>query len=234
MPNARIKSLKKYLLEFSAIFLGVTASFALSEMSESMAMKKNESKIIADLKTEVSLIKAYTENSEKTLKEDIELYEQLLNKETASASLEKFSSKTRVESALFNFTPFSPPMETYQSIIGSDGLRILNSNELKIALNTLYSRNLNRLLLVVDDEKHLKSKLLLDYLDRYPEVVTSRADVSISLHQYIASLESIIDRDEAVKAEMIIQLKYLKQRLATLQLYLLSAEDLENILDLEG
>jgi hypothetical protein len=125
-------------------------------------------------------------------------------------------------------------METYQSIIGSDGLRILNSNELKIALNTLYSRNLNRLLLVVDDEKHLKSKLLLDYLDRYPEVVTSRADVSISLNQYIASLESIIDRDEAVKAEMIIQLKYLKQRLATLQLYLLSAEDLENILDLEG
>jgi hypothetical protein len=40
MPNSRIKSLKKYLLEFSAIFLGVTASFALSEMSESMAMKK--------------------------------------------------------------------------------------------------------------------------------------------------------------------------------------------------
>ena len=147
--------------------------------------------------------------------------------------METVSSKTRVESALLNFTPFTPPMETYQSIIGSDGLRILNSNELKIALNTLYSRNLNRILLVVDDEKQLKAKLLMVFLERYPEVVTSRANASISLPQYISSLESIINSDQEVQAEMIIQLKYLKQRLATLQLYILATEDLEKILDLE-
>ena len=75
--------------------------------------------------------------------------------------METISSKTRVESVILNFTPFTPPMETYQSIIGSDGLRILNSNKLKIALNTLYSRNFNRVLLVVDDEKQLKAKLLM-------------------------------------------------------------------------
>lgn len=231
MVNLTTQSIRKYLLEFSAIFLGVTASFALSEMSERQTMKKNESKIIADLKSEVSRIKAYADKSEITLKEDILLFNQLLKKETTS--LETISSKTRVESALLNFTPFTPPMETYQSIIGSDGLRILNSNELKIALNTLYSRNFNRILLVVDDEKQLKAKLLMVFLERYPEVVTSRANASISLPQYISSLESIINSDQEVQAEMIIQLKYLKQRLATLQLYILATEDLEKILDLE-
>ena len=229
MVTITTKSIKKYLVDFSAIFLGVTASFALSEMSERRAIRKNEAKIIADLKTEVSLIKEYTDKSVKILKEDILLYEQLLKNE--SVSMGSISSKTRVESALFNFTPFTPPMETYQSIIGSDGLRILNSNQLKIALNTLYSKNYNRLLLVVDDEKQLKSKLLMVFLERYPEIVTSRANVSTSLSQYVSLLESIINSDQEVKAEIIIQLKYLKQRLATLQLYRLATEDLENILD---
>ena len=229
MVTITTKSIKKYLVDFSAIFLGVTASFALSEMSERRAIRKNEAKIIADLKTEVSLIKEYTDKSVKILKEDILLYELLLKNE--SVSMGSISSKTRVESALFNFTPFTPPMETYQSIIGSDGLRILNSNQLKIALNTLYSKNYNRLLLVVDDEKQLKSKLLMVFLERYPEIVTSRANVSTSLSQYVSLLESIIDGDQEVKAEIIIQLKYLKQRLATLQLYRLATEDLENILD---
>ena len=229
MKNIKSQSIKKYLLEFSAIFLGVTASFALSELSERQTIKKNESKIIADLKSEVSRIKAYADKSEKTLKEDILLFEQLLKKETTS--LETISSKTRVESAILNFTPFTPPMETYQSIIGSDGLRILNSNKLKIALNTLYSRNFNRVLLVVDDEKQLKAKLLMVFLERYPEVVTARADASITLPEYISSLESIIKSDREIKAEMIIQLKYLKQRRATLQLYMLATEDLEKILN---
>ncbi|MEC8457905.1 MAG: hypothetical protein VXY91_00655 [Bacteroidota bacterium] len=229
MVTITTKSIKKYLVDFSAIFLGVTASFALSEMSERRAIRKNEAKIIADLKTEVSLINEYTDKSVKILKEDILLYEQLLKNE--SVSMGSISSKTRVESALFNFTPFTPPMETYQSIIGSDGLRILNSNQLKIALNTLYSKNYNRLLLVVDDEKQLKYKLLMVFLERYPEIVTSRANVSTSLSQYVSLLESIIDSDQEVKAEIIIQLKYLKQRLATLQLYKLATEDLENILD---
>lgn len=229
MVTITTKSIKKYLVDFSAIFLGVTASFALSEMSERRAIRKNEAKIIADLKTEVSLINEYTDKSVKILKEDILLYEQLLKNE--SVSMGSISSKTRVESALFNFTPFTPPMETYQSIIGSDGLRILNSNQLKIALNTLYSKNYNRLLLVVDDEKQLKSKLLMVFLERYPEIITSRANVSTSLSQYVSLLESIIDSDQEVKAEIIIQLKYLKQRLATLQLYRLATEDLENILD---
>lgn len=229
MVTITTKSIKKYLVDFSAIFLGVTASFALSEMSERRAIRKNEAKIIDDLKTEVSLINEYTDKSVKILKEDILLYEQLLKNE--SVSMGSISSKTRVESALFNFTPFTPPMETYQSIIGSDGLRILNSNQLKIALNTLYSKNYNRLLLVVDDEKQLKSKLLMVFLERYPEIITSRANVSTSLSQYVSLLESIIDSDQEVKAEIIIQLKYLKQRLATLQLYRLATEDLENILD---
>ena len=229
MVTITTKSIKKYLVDFSAIFLGVTASFGLSEMSERRAIRKNEAKIIADLKTEVSLINEYTDKSVKILKEDILLYEQLLKNE--SVSMGSISSKTRVESALFNFTPFTPPMETYQSIIGSDGLRILNSNQLKIALNTLYSKNYNRLLLVVDDEKQLKSKLLMVFLERYPEIITSRANVSTSLSQYVSLLESIINSDQEVKAEIIIQLKYLKQRLATLQLYRLATEDLENILD---
>ena len=229
MVTITTNSIKKYLVDFSAIFLGVTASFTLSEMSERRAIRKNEAKIIADLKTEVSLIKEYTDKSVKILKEDILLYEQLLKNE--SVSMGSISSKTRVESALFNFTPFTPPMETYQSIIGSDGLRILNSNQLKIALNTLYSKNYNRLLLVVDDEKQLKSKLLMVFLERYPEIITSRANVSTSLSQYVSLLEFIIDSDQEVKAEIIIQLKYLKQRLATLQLYRLATEDLENILD---
>lgn len=229
MKNFNSKSIKKYLLEFSAIFLGVTASFALSELSERQTTNKNESIIIADLKSEVNRIKAYTSKSEKTLKEDIILFEQLLKKK--STSLETISSKTRVESALLNFTPFTPPMETYQSIIGSDGLRILNSNKLKIALNTLYSRNFNRVLLVVDDEKQLKAKLLKVFLERYPEVVTARADASITLPEYVSLLESIIKDDEEIEAEMIIQLKYLKQRQATLQLYMLATEDLEKILN---
>jgi len=59
MVKLSTKSIRKYLLEFSAIFLGVTASFALSEISERQTLKKNESKIIADLTSEVSLIKAY-------------------------------------------------------------------------------------------------------------------------------------------------------------------------------
>jgi len=229
VKNFNSKSIKKYLLEFSAIFLGVTASFALSELSERQTTNKNESIIIADLKSEVNRIKAYTDKSEKTLKEDILLFEQLLKKK--STSLETISSKTRVESALLNFTPFTPPMETYQSIIGSDGLRILNSNKLKIALNTLYSRNFNRVLLVVDDEKQLKAKLLKVFLERYPEVVTARADASITLPEYVSLLESIIKDDEEIEAEMIIQLKYLKQRQATLQLYMLATEDLEKILN---
>lgn len=229
MKNFNSKSIKKYLLEFSAIFLGVTASFALSELSERQTTNKNESIIIADLKSEVNRIKAYTGKSEKSLKEDILLFEQLLKKK--STSLETISSKTRVESALLNFTPFTPPMETYQSIIGSDGLRILNSNKLKIALNTLYSRNFNRVLLVVDDEKQLKAKLLKVFLERYPEVVTARADASITLPEYVSLLESIIKDDEEIEAEMIIQLKYLKQRQATLQLYMLATEDLEKILN---
>lgn len=226
-PNKN--TIKKLLFEFLAIFLGVSASFGLSEFSKKQNSVKEENSIIADLKNEAQNIGDYTKIIEQNLKEEIQLYVSLL--ESNEITSQKYKSKTNIEYSLFNYQAFSPPTDTYQSIIGSDGLRILRSNQLKISLNALYSRNYNRILLGADDEKQLKSKLLMVVLEKHPLIINAGSNPNTSTKEYLDILQEVICSDQQIKAAMTIQLKYLKQRLAAIQLYQLTVEDLLGVLN---
>ena len=222
-------NLKQLALEFVVIFLGVSASFGVTSFSQMRFEKAEENRLLGALATEIETIREFEIRASRDVSDDIAIYSKLLELEdmTQGALDAVTSSKTRIEFSLFNNSLFSPPAETYTTLIASDGLKYIGSNELKTALTNLHIRSQSRVTSGLAEERLLKSTLLDEFLSKHPSFLIQASDTNVSVDEYVDTLSHVLRENQTVRAALGMQLKYLKSKKAALQLYELSLGDLE-------
>lgn len=228
----KVTNLKQLALEFIVIFLGVSASFGVTSFSQMRFEKTEENRLLEALTTEIETIREYEARASRDVSDDIAIYSELLKSEgmTDGAIGAVTSSKTRIEFSLFNNSLFSPPTETYATLIASDGLKYIRSNALKTALTNLHIRSQSRVTTGLAEERLLKSTLLDEFLSRHPSFLVQASDTNVSVDEYLDTLSRVLRDNQTVRAALGMQLKYLKSKKAAMQLYELSLDDLETAL----
>ena len=221
----------KFVFEFIAIFMGISASFWLNQTSIKNENESERQRIINSLLIEVEEIKKYCEQSLNAWSEDIEIYTVLLEENLEVDLIKKISSsKSRIEYNLIYFRDFMPPMNRYNSMINSGDLKYLKSEKLKEVLTRLHSLNISRIKTTVKDEQTLKEQLINLLTLEHPKLFTAAINSNNNLDDYLKILHFSINNDLKLKSNMLVQMKYFKTRISSLTLYMITLEELNEVL----
>jgi hypothetical protein len=211
--------------------MGISASFWLNQTSIKNENESERQRIINSLLIEVEEIKKYCEQSLNAWSEDIEIYTVLLEENLEVDLIKKISSsKSRIEYNLIYFRDFMPPMNRYNSMINSGDLKYLKSEKLKEVLTRLHSLNISRIKTTVKDEQTLKEQLINLLTLEHPKLFTAAINSNNNLDDYLKILHFSINNDLKLKSNMLVQMKYFKTRISSLTLYMITLEELNEVL----
>tara|TARA_B110000444_G_C18851080_1_gene605661 strand:+ start:4445 stop:5101 length:657 start_codon:yes stop_codon:yes gene_type:complete len=211
--------------------MGISASFWLNQTSIKNENESERQRIINSLLIEVEEIKKYCEQSLNAWSEDIEIYTVLLEENLEVDLIKKISSsKSRIEYNLIYFRDFMPPMNRYNSMINSGDLKYLKSEKLKEVLTRLHSLNISRIKTTVEDEQTLKEQLINLLTLEHPKLFTAAINSNNNLDDYLKILHFSINNDLKLKSNMLVQMKYFKTRISSLTLYMITLEELNEVL----
>tara|TARA_B110000444_G_scaffold146362_1_gene136780 strand:- start:315 stop:1025 length:711 start_codon:yes stop_codon:yes gene_type:complete len=221
------KFILKLGLETLAIVVGISVSFWLNEISIKKNNENERIRVLNNLFVEVEELDKYCAERMKIWNQDISIYSQLLDDNLNTNSIEKIAvSKSRVEYNLIYYRDFSPPMNKYKSLVNTGDLKYVKSEKIIEILTRLHNSNLNIIQSTVEYEKSLKSKLISLLTLRFPNIIQSSDDTRVSLKDYLIKLHSIIENDENLKSELLVQMKYFRTRVSSLNFYLITLEEL--------
>ena len=218
----------RYLFDFIVIVLGITVSFWFNQLSIQTANNKERIKVLNNIKEEVEEIKKYSEVRLKTWNEDINIYNQFLNKQFNFKSIKEItSSKSRIEFNLIYYRDFEPPMNRYNSMINSGDIKYIKSEKLKEILTRLHTFNLSNIKTTVEYEKSLKEQLINLLTLNHSDLFMAGVNKKLTLKNYSELLRNSIDNDMQLKSNLLVQMKYFKTRVSLLRLYIFVLEELE-------
>lgn len=221
------KFILKLGLETIAIVVGISISFWLNEISIKKNNENQRIRVLNNLLVEVQELDKYCAERMKIWNQDISIYSQLLGDNLNTNSIEKIAiSKSRVEYNLIYYRDFSPPMNKYKSLVNTGDLKYVKSERIIEILTRLHNSNLNIIQSTVEYEKSLKNKLISLLTMRFPNIIQSSDDSRVSLKDYLIKLYSIIENDENLKSELLVQMKYFRTRVSSLNIYLITLEEL--------
>ena len=227
------KYILKFLFEFIAIFMGISASFWLNQISIKNEDEKQRQRVLINLSTEVNEIRKYCNQSLKLWNQDIEIYSALLQDDLNISLLKNITrSKSRIEYNLIYYRDFLPPMNRYNSMISSGDLKYLKSEKLKEILTRLHSINLSRIKTTVKDEQLLKEQMISLLTIDHSQLFVKAVNNKFKLEDYSKMLHSSIRNDLKLKSNMLVQMKYFKYRISSLKLYISSLEELNEEIEL--
>ena len=135
----------------------------------------------------------------------------------------------RVEFNLIYYRDFEPPMNRYTSMINSGNIKFVRSESVKEALTTLHTLNFSRLKTSVEYEKSLKEQLIKVLTEEHPKIVLAAEDNSVSINSYANLLHESINKDEELRSNLTIQLKYFETRVSLLNLYMYTLDELDSL-----
>ena len=216
-----------------AIIIGISASFWISEISIEREEENQRQRVLNSILIESDDIKNYCDERMKIWKQDIEIYNLLLNDDLNINKIKKVAiSKNRVEYNLIYYRDFLPPMNRYNSMISSGDLKYLKSEKLKEVLTRLHSLNLSRIKTTVNDEQLLKEQMISLLTINHSNLFIKAVDNKYSIEDYAKMLHFSIKNDLKLKSNMLVQMKYFKYRISSLKLYISSLEELNEELQL--
>ena len=211
-----------------AIIIGISASFWISEISIEREEENQRERVLNSILIESDDIKNYCDERMKIWKQDIEIYNLLLNDELNINKIKKVAiSKNRVEYNLIYYRDFDPPMNRYRSLVNTGDLKYVQSENIKEALTRLHNLNFSKVLSTVDYEKKI-IELIIDLITQEnPKLFLKGNNSKISFENYLKSLHKFIQENEKLKSNLIVQLKYFKTRISSLKFYILTLEELQ-------
>ena len=211
-----------------AIIIGISASFWISEISIEREEENQRERVLNSILIESDDIKNYCDERMKIWKQDIEIYNLLLNDELNINKIKKVAiSKNRVEYNLIYYRDFDPPMNRYRSLVNTGDLKYVQSENIKEALTRLHNLNFSKVVSTVDYEKKI-IELIIDLITQEnPKLFLKGNNSKISFENYLKSLHKFIQENEKLKSNLIVQLKYFKTRISSLKFYILTLEELQ-------
>ncbi|MDA9037181.1 hypothetical protein N9H53_00455 [Flavobacteriaceae bacterium] len=228
------KYIIKYLLESIVLVTGITISFWINQISIDKETKGERSRVINSLLSEVEEIEKYSLEKLKIWNQDVEIYSQLLKKDIDIELIQNIAiSKSRVEYNLIYYRDFSPPNNRYESMVNTGALKFINSEKINDALTRLHNQDLNMVRSTVEYEKSLKTKLINILTSKHPKIILAAENNEVSLSNYLNSLNGLFQRDQEVRTELLIQMRYFKTRISSLKYYLITLDELKDALKID-
>ncbi|MDA9588316.1 hypothetical protein N9R82_04525 [Flavobacteriaceae bacterium] len=228
------KYIIKYLLESIVLVTGITISFWINQISIDKETKGERSRVINSLLSEVEEIEKYSLERLKIWNQDVEIYSQLLKKDIDIELIQNIAiSKSRVEYNLIYYRDFSPPNNRYESMVNTGALKFINSEKITDALTRLHNQDLNMVRSTVEYEKSLKTKLINILTSKHPKIILAAENNEVSLSNYLNSLNGLFQRDQEVRTELLIQMRYFKTRISSLKYYLITLDELKDALKID-
>ena len=228
------KYLVKYSLEFLVIVLGISISFWLNQITVEGEIKQQRSRLLENLLLEVEEIEKYCADRLKIWNQDVEIYSKLLEENLDLEAIEGSAiSKSRVEYNLIYYRDFSPPINRYISAVNTGDLKYIKSQEIIDALTRLHNQDFNMVQSTVEYEKSLKTKLISLLTSNYPKIIINGEDNNVSMENYLEYLHKIILKDEHIRSELLVQMRYFKTRVSFLKFYLITLDELKFALNEE-
>ena len=225
------KYLIKYLLESIVIITGISVSFWLNQVSIDNETKNERFRVLNSLLLEVQEIEDYSNERLKIWNQDIEIYSNLLKDDLDTALIESIAiSKSRIEYNLIYYRDFSPPMNRYESMVNTGDLKYINSEEITDLLSRLHNQDLSLVKSTVEYEKSLKINLINLITSDYPGIILNGENNKVTLTNYLEELHEVFKTDKSVQTELLVQMRYYNTRIAALKYYLITLNDLKEIL----
>jgi hypothetical protein len=226
------KYLIKYLLESIVIITGISVSFWINQVSIDNDIKNERLRVLNNLFFEVQEIENYSNERLKIWNQDIEIYSNLLKEDLDTDEIESIAiSKSRVEYNLIYYRDFSPPMNRYESMVNTGDLKYINSQEISDLLTRLHNQDFGLVKSTVEYEKSLKINLINLITSNYPRIILSGENNQVTLTKYLEELHKVFQTDKSVQTELLVQMRYYNTRIAALKYYLITLNDLKNILE---
>lgn len=223
------KYLIKYLLESIVIITGISVSFWINQVSIDNDMKNERLRVLNSLFLEVQEIEKYSNERLKIWNQDIAIYSNLLKEDIDTDAIESIAiSKSRVEYNLIYYRDFSPPMNRYESMVNTGDLKYINSQEISDLLTRLHNQDFSLVKSTVEYEKSLKINLITS---NYPRIILSGENNEVTLRKYLEELHKVFQTDKSVQTELLVQMRYYNTRIAALKYYLITLNDLKDILE---
>lgn len=225
------KFLLKLGLEILAIIIGITASFWISDISAERDKEIQRERVLKSILIESDDIKNYCEERMKIWNQDIDIYNLLINDKLNIEQLKKIAiSKNRVEYNLIYYRDFTPPMNRYRSIINTGDLKYIQSENIKELFSRLHNLNFSKVVSTVEYEKKIIELIIELISDENPSLFLKGNNSKINFENYLKSLHKFIQENEKLKSNLIVQMKYFKTRISSLKVYMLTLDELKNIL----
>jgi hypothetical protein len=226
------KYLIKYLLESIVIITGISVSFWINQVSIDNDMKNERLRVLNSLFLEVQEIEKYSNERLKIWNQDIAIYSNLLKEDIDTDAIESIAiSKSRVEYNLIYYRDFSPPMNRYESMVNTGDLKYINSQEISDLLTRLHNQDFSLVKSTVEYEKSLKINLINLITSNYPRIILSGENNEVTLRKYLEELHKVFQTDKSVQTELLVQMRYYNTRIAALKYYLITLNDLKDILE---
>ena len=226
------KYLIKYLLESIVIITGISVSFWINQVSIDNDMKNERLRVLNSLFLEVQEIEKYSNERLKIWNQDIAIYSNLLKEDIDTDAIESIAiSKSRVEYNLIYYRDFSPPMNRYESMVNTGDLKYINSQEILDLLTRLHNQDFSLVKSTVEYEKSLKINLINLITSNYPRIILSGENNEVTLRKYLEELHKVFQTDKSVQTELLVQMRYYNTRIAALKYYLITLNDLKDILE---
>jgi len=225
------KYLIKYLLESIVIITGISVSFWINQVSIDNDIKNERLRVLNNLFLEVQEIENYSNERLKIWNQDIEIYSNLLKEDLDTDAIESIAiSKSRVEYNLIYYRDFSPPMNRYESMVNTGDLKYINSQEISDLLTRLHNQDFGLVKSTVEYEKSLKINLINLITSNYPRIILSGENNEVTLTKYLEELHKVFQRDKSLQTELLVQMRYYNTRIAALKYYLITLNDLKDVL----
>ena len=218
-------------LEILAIIIGITASFWISDISAERDKEIQRERVLKSILIESDDIKNYCEERMKIWNQDIDIYNLLINDKLNIEKLKKIAiSKNRVEYNLIYYRDFTPPMNRYRSIINTGDLKYIHSENIKELFSRLHNLNFSKVVSTVEYEKKIIELIIELISDENPSLFLKGNNSKINFENYLKSLHKFVQENEKLKSNLIVQMKYFKTRISSLKVYMLTLDELKNIL----
>ena len=163
--------------------------------------------------------------------QDIDIYNLLINDKLNIEKLKKIAiSKNRVEYNLIYYRDFTPPMNRYRSIINTGDLKYIQSENIKELFSRLHNLNFSKVVSTVEYEKKIIELIIELISDENPSLFLKGNNSKINFENYLKSLHKFVQENEKLKSNLIVQMKYFKTRISSLKVYMLTLDELKNIL----
>ena len=75
----------------------------------------------------------------------------------------------------------------------------------------------------------MKEQLIKVLTEEHPKIVLAAEDNSVSINSYANLLHESINKDEELRSNLTIQLKYFETRVSLLNLYMYTLDELDNL-----